>query len=39
MLLKFGTDKQNIKANFHTKFCINLIIAQDVINDYSCENY
>jgi len=32
--LKFGTDKQNIKANFHIKFCMNLINAQDVINDH-----
>jgi len=25
---KFGTDKQHIKANFHTKFCMNLINVQ-----------
>jgi len=35
--LKLGTDKQHVKANFHTKFCMNLINVQDAVNNYSCE--
>ena len=35
MTLKFGTDKEHIKANVHTKFCTNSINVQDVMNDYS----
>ena len=32
--LKIDTDKQHIKANSHTKFCMNLIYD---INDCSCK--
>ena len=37
--LKFGTDKQHIKANIHAKFCMNSINVQDVIENYLRENY
>ena len=35
--LKFGTDKQHIKGNSQTKFCMNLINFQAVINNYPHE--